>query len=62
VVLVEAVVEVDEGEVLLPHAAAETKSIPNATGIKRYRFIMVSSFVQIPRSDRAKVPTGGLRL
>ena len=55
-VLVAAVAEVDEGEVLLPHAVAETKSIPNATEIKRNRFIMVSSFAQIARFGRAKGP------
>jgi len=55
-VLVAAVVGVDEGEVLLPHAVAETKSIPNATEIKRNRFIMVSSFVQVARFGSAKGP------
>jgi len=40
----------------LPHAVAETKSIPNATEIKRDRFIMVSSFAQIARFGRAKGP------
>ena len=54
-VLVAAVVGVDDGEVVLPHAAAETESIPNAT-VKRNRFIMVSSFVPIARFGRVKGP------
>ena len=54
--LVAAVVGFDEGEGLLPHAAAQTKSIPNATGIKRDLFIMVSSSVPIGRFGRVKGP------
>jgi len=57
VVLVAAVVGVDEGEVLLLlHATAETESVPNTTAITTYRFNTIPSCDQIPRFGRAKGP------
>ncbi len=53
--VVAVVVGVDEGEVWLPHATAETESAHN-TAITTYRFNTIPSCDQMPKFGRAKGP------